>query len=434
MLRKLITIAITLGIIAVVGLVITIMGNNRPRPDRSVVTPPPPSVFYTVTEGKSVTLDVSAQGEVRPRTDINLTAQVSGRIIYISPAFVDGGAFRKNDTLVSLEDADYKLAVTRALSNIAQAEQVYRQEKAEADLARRDWEELGGGGTPSDLTLRLPQLAQAKASLDSANASLSEAKLNLSRANIKAPFDGRVRRRVAGQGQFVAPGASLGQIFSTDVAEIRLPLTDTNLGTLGLSFGFIETPENPGPEVILRATVGATANEWRGRIARTEGAIDSATRQIGAIAVVEDPYGANASNGVPLAVGLFVEGTIKGRPFPNAITLPLQALYGRDTVYIVNADNKLEKRIVTVASTSPKEFVVVDGLSIGERVIISPLRGTDVGDVVTPLLPGETPPKPVRTKRPESSEGEQGSGRRRNRRSRRNSRADAGTSNNTYKG
>ena len=79
MFRKFATIFGTLGIIALFIGVIVGMSMLRPKPERQEPQIAPPSVFYTVAESQSVTLDVSAQGEVRPRTDISLTAQVAGQ-------------------------------------------------------------------------------------------------------------------------------------------------------------------------------------------------------------------------------------------------------------------------------------------------------------------------------------------------------------------
>ncbi len=385
MIRKILTIIGTIGIILAGFALISVMNSLKPKPQKVEEVFIAPSVLFINAETTPTTLDVVVQGEVRPRTDINLTAQVGGRITYLSPSFVAGGAFEKGEELIRIEDADYRLAVTRANARVAQAQQSLRQEQAEADLARRDWEELGDGSQPSDLTLRLPQLAQAKANYDAAQADYDEAKLNLSRTKVRAPFQGRVRRRIAGGGQFVGPGAQLGDIFSTDVAEIRLPLTDSNLATLGLPFGFVETVDNLGPEVSLRATIGAAENVWQGRIARTEGSIDPATRQIGAIAVVDDPYGAGAANGIPLAMGLFVEATITGNQFENAIILPTVALYGRDSVYIIDDENKLRKKLIRIVNSTATTIVVAGGLEVGDRVVVSPLRGNDDGDEVTPV-------------------------------------------------
>jgi len=389
MLRKLATFMGTIigvGVILIGGFgLMAVMNANRPRNQAPPVVSIPPSVFYTEAQSSTVTLDVFVQGEVRPRTDISLTAQVGGRIVETSPVYVDGGAFKKGDMLVKIDDTDYRLALTRANARVAQALQALKQEQAESALALRDWQELGNSTTPSDLTLRKPQLAQAQANYDAAKADTDEAKLNLARTIVRAPFDGRVRTRNVGIGQFVGAGANLGAIFSTDVAEINLALTDRNLSVLGLPLAFTETSQNPGPKVRLSATIGASTHEWAGRIARTQGAIDPATRQIGAVVVVDDPYGDGSDNGVPLAIGLFVEARIIGKPIDGIIALPLSALYGRDKVYVVNGEDKLERRIVSVAATTPSLAYVSSGLSVGDKVVTSPLRGSDHGDLVTPV-------------------------------------------------
>ncbi len=389
MLRKL---SVVLGFIAIIGagvFLLIFLQQMRPKPEERITKTVAPSVFIIEARPQTTTVDVVTQGEVQPRTDINLTAQVQGRVESLSEKFVNGGQFYAGDVLLRIEDTDYRLALTRAQARVAQAEQVLRQEEAESQLAARDWQELGDGSPPSDLALRKPQLAQAQANYDASKADEREARLNLDRTIIRAPFDGRVRSRAVGQGQFVAPGAQLGRVFSTEVAEIRLPLTDSDLATLRLPLAFTASDDDPGPEVLLEAFVGASQNQWLGHIKRTEGAIDPATRQIGAIVVVEDPYGAGSDNGVPLAIGLFVSATIKGRPIDNAYVIPTTALYGRDLVYIVNDQNILERRTVQTASVESAKVIVVSGLETWDRIVVSPLRGNDAGNEVTPVLDEE---------------------------------------------
>lgn len=387
MFRKFFTLFGTIGILAAGVFLIGAMGAMRPRIAPQAPTITPPTVFYMTAVSRAVTLDVYAQGEVRPRTDITLTAEVSGRIVATSPAFVDGGAFMKGELLVKIEDADYRLAVTSARARVAQAEESLKREEAESILARRDYEDLGRKGDPSELTLRLPQLAQAKAAFEGARADYRSAELDLERTGVTAPFQGRVRNRLAGEGQFVGPGAQLGRIFSTDVVEVRLALADSDLAKLDLPIAFIESAQTPGPPVLFSAAVGGGVHHWRGRIARTDGAIDPATRQISAIAVVEDPYGAGADSGTPFAVGLFVDARIEGKPLADAIVAPRTALYGRDAVYVVGPDDTISKRIVVVASSDRESIVIVGGLQAGERIVTSPLRGADEGDKVVPVDP-----------------------------------------------
>ena len=386
MFRKLFTIIGTVGIIVGFVALISVMGAMRPKPERQTPEIAPPSVFYTVAQSQSVTLDVAAQGEVRPRTDISLTAQVSGQVVSVSDAFVNGGAFEKGDMLVKIEDAPYRATEAAAGARLA-------QEEAEAQLARRDYEELGLDQDPTDLTLRVPQLAQSRAEYRAAQ-------LNLERTTIRAPFPGRVRERIVGVGQYVSTGAQLGRIFSTDVAEIRLALTDSDLAKLGLPLAFTETKDKPGPSVDMTATLAGKTHTWRGRIARTEGAIDATTRQVIAIAVVDDPYGAGAVDGTPLAMGLFVDATITGQPYDNAIVLPRAALYGRDTVYTIAADDTLVERRVEIVSTDRDTITIASGLQNGERVVTSPLRGAGQGDKVSPADPLDATPRSNTTEEP----------------------------------
>ncbi|MEL7486308.1 MAG: efflux RND transporter periplasmic adaptor subunit [Pseudomonadota bacterium] len=386
--RKAFTVLGTIAIFVGAGVLFSIMGAARPQIERQEPEVTPPTVFYQIAEEQAVTLDVLAQGEVRPRTDISLTAQISGKVVKTSDAFVNGGAFEEGDLLVQIEDTDYKVAVTSARARVAQAEEALRREEAEAALARRDYEDLGREGDPSDLTLRLPQLAQARANFEAARADLSGAQLNLDRTSIRAPFKGRVRERIAGVGQFVSPGAQIGRIFSTDIAEIRLPLTDSDLAKLGLPIAFVETPEQPGPEVELSSFVAGDMRKWTARVTRTDGAIDAATRQISVIAEVDDPYGAGADeNGTPLAVGLFVDAHIEGKPYANAIVLPRSALYGRDQIYVIKSDDTLEERTVAIVSTDRDTITISGGIAPGERIAISPLRGAENGDKVIPQDP-----------------------------------------------
>ena len=260
MFRKLFTIVGTLGIFVGGFALIAVMGSLKPKIERQTPETAPPAVFFTTAETVSVTLDVFAQGEVRPRTDINLTAQVAGQIVSTSGAFVNGGAFEKGDVLIKIEDAPYRAAAAAARARLA-------QEEAEATLARKDYEDLGRDEDPTELALRMPQLEQARAEYRAAQ-------LDVERTTITAPFKGRVRERIVGVGQYVAPGAQLGRVFSTDVAEIRLPLTDNDLAKLGLPVAFEETRDNPGPATVLSAFIAGQPHQWAARVARTDGAID----------------------------------------------------------------------------------------------------------------------------------------------------------------
>jgi multidrug resistance efflux pump len=70
-------------------------------------------------EARATRLSITVQGQAMPRTQAALAAQVSGRIVSVDPSFAAGGAFRRGQTLVRIDDADYRLAVIRARSQVA---------------------------------------------------------------------------------------------------------------------------------------------------------------------------------------------------------------------------------------------------------------------------------------------------------------------------
>ena len=325
-----------------------------------------------------VVLQVETQGEARPRTEIDLVPEVGGKVVYVSPNFIEGGLFKKGETLFRIDDADFNIAVIRAESGVAQAEQLLAREIAEGEIARRDYEELGSGEA-SSLALRQPQRQQAEAALQAAQADVEAAKLRLNRTYVKAPFSGRVRDKNSDLGQFVSPGFRLGRIFSNDIFEVRLPLTDNDLAKLELPIAFTAKNRATAPIVKLSATVAGKTQNWEARIMRTDSSFDTQTRTLSAIAEVLDPYGSGKSdNGMPLAPGLFISANIEGITFKDAIIIPRDGLRPDDFVYLSTEDGKGEIRKVSVIDTNETRAAIRSGIDEGDLVILSPMEKSRV--------------------------------------------------------
>lgn len=362
------------------------MGALKPKPETKTEAPRATPVITAKAEARTVELNVSSQGEVRPRTEINLASQIGGKIAFVSGAFLDGGQFNKGDVLLRIESADYDLRVTQAQANVAQAQTVLTRELSESEIARRDWEDLGQGKA-SPLSLREPQLAEARARLAASQAGLDEALLQQSRTTLRAPFTGRMREKTVSVAEYITPGQKLARIYAVDIADVKLPLTDADLAKLGLGIGFKSSPSNPGPDVTFTATVSGISHTWHGRLTRTDSGYDTQTRTLYGYAVLKDPYGKGADNGTPLASGMFVEAKIAGKTTINTIIVPRNALRGADKVYIANTDNTLSIRTVDVSSSNREFAVLASGLYGGENVIISPIRGVADGmpiEIATP--------------------------------------------------
>ncbi|MDX2274984.1 MAG: efflux RND transporter periplasmic adaptor subunit [Hyphomonadaceae bacterium] len=353
---------------------------TAPKPEEKAAASHAPAVQFAVATARPAAISINVQGEARPRVEASLAAQVAGRVVWASPAFVEGGAFREGDVLARIEAADYELAVVRARSQVAQAQEGLAREEAEAELARQDWESLGRGEA-SPLALREPQMAQARATLAAAQASLRSAELDLARTQIRAPFTGRLRERRANIGDYVAPGAPVATMFSTDVMEIRVPLTDADLASLRTPVGFSASAANPGPAAHVSITQAGAARAWEGRLVRTEAAIDPRTRLVYGIVAVNDPFGGAA----PLAPGMFVNVRLDGSARETMVAAPRSALKRNEYVYVIGADNSIDIRQVRPAQTTAEEVFFREGVADGERVVVSTLPSPRDGMDVTPI-------------------------------------------------
>jgi len=384
------------GIIAIILLAVGInalLKATAPKPEEEPVAKAIPGVRVMTIQKSTRQLQVETQGIVEPRTQTTLVAEVSGRIMEVSPAMEAGAFFEKGDLLLKIDDRDYQTALTNAISEVARAEADYETEKAEAEQARLDWERLGNGGEASSLLLRLPQLARAEAALTSAKAAVEKAKNDLDRTRITAPYNGRSREKLAEVGQFANVGAQLGRVFATDYVEIRLPLSDDQLGKLDPDILKYRNGEwENGPAVTVVGDVAGKERTWQGSLTRLEGVVDDKTRFYYAVARVDDPYGTLLDRDVPLTVGMFVDAIIQGKQIEEVAVIPRSALHPGDEVYFVNNEDRLEIRKVEIISADQTEAIIGSGLTDGDRIATSPLAAPVAGMQLS-VIKSEAPKK-----------------------------------------
>ena len=368
--KKLLKISAPIFVLALSVGVVSALSAAKPAPEKKEETQRLISLYVDEVKSDTVTMSVQTQGEVRPKTEIDLIPQVSGRIVGISEAFAEGAEFSAGETLIKIDDTNYKVAVIRAQARVAGAHVAVQRELANAKIKKEHWLDKRTNGEPTPYALNKPQVMEAEALLLAAEADLKEARLNVARTEINVPFLGRVREKNVGIGQYVTAGSSLGLVFSTETVEIALPLTDAQLQELNLPMGFMADAFN-APKVQFTARVGSREHSWTGRIVRTHASVDQQTRLIYAIAEVEDPYGLGSDNGAPIAVGMFVHADIAGVSSQAALVLPRLALRNANKVYVINDENRLEIRTVEVLSTSEETVLVSTGVEVGDKVVTS---------------------------------------------------------------
>jgi RND family efflux transporter MFP subunit len=335
---------------------------------------------------------LETQGTVRAHHSTTITSLVPGTIRVIHPCFEDGAFFNEGEILAELDPADLQAALTAAESRLARADALLAQEEARAKQAKLNWQDIGYQEEPSPLVLRVPQLNEARAVVSSARADVDQAQRNLERTKIRAPFDGRVKSRMVGLGQAIGGTTPLGEVFTTDYAEIRLPLTAKQLP-------FVHLPSvdgDPPVKVILSDALGGDpAVNWQAHIVRTEGTLDESSRELFVIARIDDPFG-RVSGNPELRIGQPVRAAIEGVVLKDVHVIPRSALRGINRIFLIEKNELTLNRVEVEPVFSNAEVLVVrEGLQPGDWLATSRLPYAPSGapvEIIEPAIAAEAPP------------------------------------------
>ena len=347
--------------------IIMIFAKPTPKPVQVKFVPPIVETIDAVSQTYKVR--INSQGTVAPQKEITLSSEISGKIDFVSSQIQSGASFSAGDTLIVLDQRDYELALISAQSSMYQAQVIYERELAESDLAKKEWSAINRGNA-SNLALRKPQLDQAKATLAAAEANYKRALLNVERTYIVAPFNGRVRNEFVDVGMVVAPGIPLAQIYALDIAQISLPIAETDIKFLSIPLDGSVVPLAKQPRVSLTSNFAGINQEWNGRILRSAAEIDPQTRMLSVIGQI--PVKQSNQSGFPLKVGMFVNASIQGRVFNNVFVVPREKV--RDNlVWVLNKEGLLSKRNVTVLRYEKDKALITKGFKNGDKILLTRL-------------------------------------------------------------
>ena len=378
MIKKLKPLFILLGAFAI-SYLLWLLGQVQPDP---VEEAPAPDVIVEILTPKDFQIQISSNGTTTPLTQTVLTAEVGGEVIYRSKKFSEGSSVIEGEILAKIDDTDLQLQYKNALLQLANAEVQHSLQLAEAEIAKEAWEKIGDG-IASDLTLKKPQLKQAEALLEVAKAQVNSAKNKLNKTEIVAPYAGRIQSVNIDLGTTIIPGQPVGALYTSSEIEVTLAVKDNDLQFLSIPMDGRKLDPSEQALVEIRSFYKGKNQTWIGRLERVDGVIDPVTRMINLIAVFKNDFIETDKPNLP--IGLFVEALIDGINLKNIFSIPVNAISENNEVYIVNNDNELESRQLSILKKYSDFVIVKDGLKAGERIVISKLSTASNGIKVNPV-------------------------------------------------
>ncbi len=353
--------------LAILGIgIVTMMGfaSLKKPPEEKKYIDNTPIVRVENIQFSPLTLTVNSHGMVKPKYETKLVAQVTGEIVELSNEFVRGGLVKQGQLLARIDPSDYQAALIDAQATMASARAALEQEVAHGKVAEREWQQITDS-SPTELSLRKPQLAQELARVKAAQASVLRAKRNLERTEIRAPYDAMIDSRHIGLGSFVSAGSQIGHILSIATAEIRLPVADNQ-------FRFLKDFGESALVTLIGEYAGAKS-QWQAKIIRSEGVVDSKSRMNYLVAEVADPYGLSSENNkIPLRFGSYVNAEILGVELLNATKIPRHLVINGQVALLAH-DSSLHYTSIDIIRQQGSEVIVTQGLVDGDKLIVSAL-------------------------------------------------------------
>ncbi len=411
---------LAIGVAGFVGLKAT-----RPTPPKKVIKSEGPLLKAQTAKKEDIKVWVKENGTVTPKTTMDVIVEAPGIIVEVSPNLMPGYFVNKGEKLIQIDPREFKLSVQSNKAQIAQLEAEkarilqerenirlnleLEQEKlklAEAELERKrslldtasvsqsevDRQAIEAKTRETALLAQKNALALMKSQVDvidakieATKAQLEMSKLKLEKTTISAPFDGRVTSESAEEGEYAPVGQKLASIFDISAMEIIVNLSSFKMIHLEVMKKFKSNSETwkdvnainrlirkYGPNAEVTFKWSDNIRVWRGKVTRMTGQLDVATRTVPLVVEVKDPYkNVVPGESPPLVPGMFVDVALEGRTYKDVVRAPRAALH-RDKVYLAK-DGKLEIREVKTVMRDRDHVLVSEGISDGDKIIVSPI-------------------------------------------------------------
>lgn len=357
--------------------------------------PPPPPIptvgVLTVTQ-EPVTLTTELPGRIAAVETSEVRPQVAG--VIRRRLFTEGSLVRAGQVLYEIEDAPYRAALGSAQGQLGAAQSQINATRLQAQ--RYDQLVAVNAVSKQEADNARASAQQASANVAAQRASVDAARVNLNFTRIKAPISGRIGRSAFTVGALVQTGQvdPLAVIQRTDTVFVDVTQSAAQLLDLRAAMQAGDITRNVSSARVQLLLPNGQTYPIEGRLEFSEVTVDQTTGTVTLRASFPNPAGT-------LLPGLYVRARLIEGVRQQAVMAPQQGISrdprGRATAMIVNGQNKVEQRNVTVDRVIGDRWIVTSGLKPGDRLVVEGLLTLKPGQVVKAAKPqqvGNTPNAP----------------------------------------
>ncbi len=354
-----------------IGGFIVLKKMKKAPPERPVSRPAIP-VEVMIVQPRDFPVTIHGYGDVKARTRVTLSAEVSGRVLRKKDHLLAGSVVGRGDILFAIDDRDYRVALNTAKSRLAVLSRDLALAKTElqrVDTLRRR-KRVGSISAVEKAEAAVNairnQIAQVKKTRD-------HAEIQLGRCLLRAPFTGRVGWTGVEADEYVTPGKKMITLIDDSILEVKVPLDSRDAARW---LRLRDREQSDGQHWFARPEPVACTVIWSEddtvRAAATVDRIvsfDPKTRMIEVAVTLKQ----EKKTPVPLVDGMFSRVTIPGRVLHGVFSVPREAVTFTGMVYVVN-QGRLHSRKVEVVREENDLAVIDKGLKPGDAVITTRLE------------------------------------------------------------
>jgi membrane fusion protein (multidrug efflux system) len=340
--------------------------------------PPPPQVRYVTVAPQSVTITTELPGRTSAYRIAEIRPQVSG--VILKRMFIEGQNVKAGQQLYQIDPAPYQASLDSARAALIKAEASVVSASALADRYKPLAE--ARAVSKQDYDNAVASQAEAKADVASAKASVETARINVVYTKVLSPIAGRSGRSAFTEGALVTASQTTDLVVIQQLDPIYVDVTQPSTLLLRLKRELASgklTKSGENQALVRLALEDGSEYSHPGKLKFTEVTVDQGTGSVTLRAEFPNPDNI-------LLPGMFVHERIEEGIDPAALLVPQQGIThdskGEPTAMVLNADNKVELRVVKTDRAVGDQWLVSNGLKTGDKVIVVGLQGIKPGQAV----------------------------------------------------